>query len=65
MKGVQTGKEEVKVSLSADDVVAYITDHKKYNIQPYHSWMYTQMTLHPTTVTLSHAHVVLLIIART
>jgi hypothetical protein len=29
IKGIQVGKEEVKISLFADDMIAYISDHKK------------------------------------
>jgi hypothetical protein len=28
IKGIQIGKEEVKISLSADDMIVYISDHK-------------------------------------
>ena len=30
IKGIQIGKEEVKISLFADDMIVYISDHKNY-----------------------------------
>jgi hypothetical protein len=31
IKGIQTGKEEVKISLFADDMIVYISDPKKFH----------------------------------
>jgi hypothetical protein len=34
IKGIQVGKEEVKVFLSDDDMIEYISDPTNYNSEP-------------------------------
>jgi hypothetical protein len=79
IKGIHIWKEEVKVSLFADDMIVYISNSSivsgsanlyshfrnqyggspenlesiYFKTQLYHSWAYTQKTLHLTTSTLT------------